>query len=200
LSTTLESIARGVHIQLYPAQSDEPPIDYEVILEAAKSHYAYRVWEMNRLEVNSIGENNIPTSLLTIGTLNVDDNGVADISKLKALTSLPSNSWIQSLGGVECGDCEYDIMDLNKWKLLCKDKSRRIGNKAVIVIGNTMRFVEGLFGEDRNVEIVYANLGGNADKYAEIDQAIGDMVRNHLLNVFGKRFPFDKTNNSNPDK
>jgi hypothetical protein len=196
---TLEAIARGVHIQIYPSQNDETPIKFGVFLSAAKTHYAYRVWELNRADANGMGENNIPPSLLTVGELLVKEN-VADISKLQALTSLPSNTWIQSLGGFECGDCEYDIMDMNKWKLLCKDKSRKEGDKAVIVIGNTIRFPEGTFDDNETVEIVYANLGQGLNGKTEIDQALGALVRRDLLNDFSKRSPLDKTNNSDGDK
>jgi hypothetical protein len=91
-------------------------------------------------------------------------------------------------------------MDINKWKLLCKDKSRKIGDKAVIVTGNKLQFVEGVYGNTEEVEIVYANTGGDIDVETEIDQALGALVRRDLLNDFSKRYPLDKTNNSNGDK
>lgn len=196
---TLEAIARGVHTIIYPSQNDETPIPFGVFLSAAKTHYAYRVWELNRADVRSEGENNIPTSLLSVGSLVVKEK-IADISKLQAMTSLPGNTWIQSLGGFECGDCSYDIMDMNKWKLLCDDKSRKEGDKAVIVVGNTLRFVEGIFDDNEEVEIVYANMGQGVDGKTDIDQALGALVRRDLLNDFSKRNPLDKTNDSNGDK
>ena len=195
---TLQSIAEGVHKQIYPIQSDEVAIKLPYFIDAAKGHYAYRLWELNRAE-NSNGEVSVPASLLTPKTINVVDKK-ASIKDLKALRSLPHNMWLQSVGEFDCNGCKYVIMDLNKWKMLCTDKSRTKNQKAVVVVGDFLNFPDGTFNENGEVDIVYANMGESLDKTTTIDEAIGDLVRRYLLETFGKRMPADKTNDSNPDR
>jgi hypothetical protein len=196
---TLQSITQTVYDQIYPNPSDETPIDFEIFLEVARSHYAYRVWELNRSEVNSSGENNIPSSLLSEAELIVV-NKEANISHLRALTSLPNNTWIQSIGGFECGECKYISMDVNKYKLLCDDISRKIGDKAIIPLSNKILFPEGTFGDDEKVSIIYANMGENVEGETLINDALGAMVRTALLKEFSPKFVEDKTNDSNSNK
>lgn len=193
---TLESIVQTVYDQVYPNGADDAAVSKIVMLEAARVSYVYRVWELNRADMNATGENNIPSNLLTEGELKVV-NGEADITKLGALTSLPNISWIQSIGGFECGECKYILMDTNKYKLLCDDFSRKIGDKVVIPLRNKLKFPEGTFTTDGIVPIIYANMGKGVNGKTEINEALGYQVRMGLLKEFGVKFPEDKTNDSN---
>lgn len=195
---TLQSIAEGVHKQFYPVQGDETAIKLPYFIDAAKAHYAYRIWELNRAE-NAQGEATVPPILLSPYTLTVKDKK-ANIKELQALRSLPHNTWLQSVGEFECEGCRYVVMDINKWKLLCDDKSRTKKTKAVVVVGDFLQFPDGTFDEKNEVDIIYANMGEGLDGTTTIDEAIGDLVRRYLLETFAKRFPADKTNDSNPDK
>jgi hypothetical protein len=195
---TLQSIAEGVHKQIYPSQNDESAIKLPYFIDAAKGHYAYRIWELNRSE-NAMGEATVPPVLLSPYTLTVTDKK-ASIKDLKALRSLPHNMWLQSVGEFECDGCRYVVMDLDKWKKLCNDRSRTKKQKAVVVIGDYLQFPDGTFDDKGKVDIIYANMGEGLDKTTTIDEAIGDLVRRYLLETFAKRFPADKTNDSNPDK
>lgn len=190
---TIQAIAELCYRQLFPNPNDEANITKAEFIATAKVEYAYRLWEMNRAELQQTGENNIPPNLLTMGTLIVE-SGKANIKDLKALRSLPNNTWIQSLGGVACGDCRYVLMDMNKWKLLCDDDSRG-HDKAAIPLGTEILFPDGTFEKDNKVPIVYASTQ-NVDGKIEVDDAIGGLIRRSLIDIYGKRFPEDKSNNS----
>ncbi len=191
---SIQAIAQLAHRQIFPNPNDEVSITLVEFIETAKVEYAYRLWEMNRTEWQQMGENNVPPNLLSFTNL-VVENGRANIKELKALRGLPGNAWIQSLGGIACGDCRYVLMDFNKWKLLCDDDSRA-GTKAAIPAGTEIIFPEGTWEKDGKVEMVYANTGTGLDGTTEVEDAIGGLVRRSLIDIYSKRFPEDKTNNS----
>ena len=193
---SLQSYAELAWRQVYPNPSDETNISLVEFIETAKGEYAYGVWEQNRLENYQLGENNIPPTLLTEIEIEVKDK-VADISHVKAMRSLPNNTWIQQIGEFECKGCRYLIMDLNKYKLLCDDDSRNEFEKIVIVLGKTLRFPDGTFKEDGKVDMVFANLGTELDEELEIDDALGSVIRRKLIDIYSKRSAEDKTNISN---
>lgn len=194
---TLKSIAELVYRQVYPNPSDEAPITLVEFIESAKLEYAYRLWERNRLEMRDGADNDVASNLLSRATLPVKDK-TASIADINPLRSLPSNTWLQLVGGVECGDCKYVVMDLNKYKLLCDDESRG-DNKAVIPMGSNLYFPDGLFDNKNEIDIVYANLGSDLDDDTNVDEAVGNLVRTNLFNIYSKQMPEDKTNNSNPN-
>lgn len=192
---SLLEISELAYRQLFPNPNDEANITLAEFIATAKVEYAYRLWEMNRAELQQTGENNIPSNLLSFTTLIVE-KGKANIKDLKALRSLPNNTWIQSLGGIACGDCRYVLMDMNKWKLLCDDDSRG-DNKAAIPAGAEILFPDGTFEKDGKVEMLYANMGHTIDGQIEVEDAVGGLIRRSLIDIYSKRFPEDKTNNSN---
>jgi hypothetical protein len=99
------------------------------------------------------------------------------------------------LGSHECGECDYDIMTINDYKLFCNDESRT--DKAAIVIGKEIHFPDGVYTNP--IPILYANLGEDIDDSIEVDDAIGGIIRIQLFELYAKKFPVDKTNNSNPN-
>lgn len=191
---SLQAIAELAWRQIFPNPSDETSITKEEFIETAKVEYATKVWEFNRAERLSTGQDNIQPSLLSEATLTVVDKQ-ADISELNALRSLPNNTWIQGLGEIGCAECEYVILDLNKYRLLCDDDSRDKSKKPAIVLGKKIIFPEGAHKPE--VSIIFANMGSELDGETEIDDAIGGLVRRALIDIYGKRFPEDKSNNSN---
>lgn len=193
---SLQSYAELAYRQVYPNPNDETPVTLVEFIETAKGEYAYGVWELNRADVYQLGENNIPPTLLSEYELEVKDK-VADISKVKAMRSLPNNTWIQQIGSFDCEGCKYLIMDLNKFKLLCDDDSRTPFEKIVVVLGKTLRFPNGTFEEDGKVPMIFANLGTELDEELEIDDAIGAMIRRKLVDMYSKKAAEDKTNNTN---
>lgn len=195
---TIQSIAELAHRQIFPDDADDAPITLVEFIETAKAEYAYQLWVMNRQEWQQEGENNIPPNLLSETTLTVINKQV-DISKLEALRSLPQNTWIQNLGGFDCGDCRYVLMDINKWKILCDDESRTPQVKAAIVVGKTIRFPDGTFDAKGQVSMIFANMGGDVDTDMQIDDAVGGIVRRTLIDIYSKKSPTDSTNNSNPN-
>jgi hypothetical protein len=191
---TIQAIAELAWRQIFPNPKDETSVTKEEFIETAKLEYASQVWRFNREEKLLSGENNINPVLLSDKTLPVKEKRI-DISSLGALRSLPNNTWIQSLGEIGCGECQYDIMDLNKYRLLCDDDSRNPEKKPAIVQGKSIFFPEG--AHTAEVPIVYANTGSDLDDETEVDDAIGGVVRRALIDIYGKRMPEDKTNNSN---
>lgn len=192
---SLQSYAELAWRQVYPNPNDETNITKAEFIETAKGEYAYGVWEQNRVE-NQMGENNIPPTLLSEIELEVKDK-VADISHVKAMRSLPNNTWIQEIGEFECKGCKYLIMDLNKYKLLCDDDSRNEFEKIVIPVGKTLRFPNGTFEQDGKVPMIFANLGTDVDEELEIDDALGSVVRRKLVDIYSRKAVEDKTNNTN---
>lgn len=193
---SLQSYAELAWRQVYPNPNDETNITLIEFIETAKGEYAYGVWEQNRLENYQMGENNIPPTLLTNIEIIVKDK-IADISHVKAMRSLPNNTWIQQIGEFECDGCKYLIMDLNKYKLLCDDDSRNDLEKIVVPLGKSLRFPNGTFEKDGKVQMIFANLGTEVDEVLEIDDALGSLVRRKLVDIYSKKAPEDKTNNSN---
>jgi hypothetical protein len=193
---TLKAITESVFEQIYPNSTDETPVDKDIFYIAARSSYAYYTW-LNYLKAkNETGEKNVPSNLITPITLPIVDNKV-DISNIGALTALPNNVWLQTVGGGDCGDCSYDIMDLNTWKKLCNDPSRNTNSKAVVVYSSQLQFKEGVFDGDTEVLIEYASMGSEDLDDIYIDEAMGKIVRTDLLKEFSAKFAEDKTNDSN---
>lgn len=182
---SLQSYAELAYRQVYPNPNDETNITLVEFIETAKGEYAYGVWEQNRADNYQMGENNIPPTLLTNIELTVDGK-IADISHIKAMRSLPNNTWIQQIGEFDCDGCKYIIMDLNKYKLLCDDDSINEFQKIVIPVGKTLRFPNGTFEQDGKVQMIFANLGTDLDEELEIDDAIGSMVRRKLVDIYLK--------------
>lgn len=193
---SLQSISEIAWRQIFPNPNDETKVTLAEFIATAKVEYAYRIWQQNKEDLAKGMDNNVPSSLLSTETLTVEDDK-ASIKDLKALRSLGNNSWIQLLGGEKgCSDCHYTVMDLNKWKLLCDDESRQ-NDKAAIVIGDYIKFPDGMWSDAKEVEITFANMGNNVDGLTIIEDSIAGLIRRSLIDIYGKQlFKEDKTNNS----
>lgn len=195
---TLQAIAELSYRQLYPNPTDETPITLAEFIQTAKAEYANFIWQANRNLWREEGQNIIPEYLLADAKLEVKNNAV-DISSLKVLRSMNFLSWIQSIRGSDdsCNGCNYVVVDNNKYRLLCNDESFTENTKFAVPMGSFITFPKGTYGKD--VYITYASLSGDRiDGTLEIDEAIGDLVRRSLIEIYGgKTNEEDKTNNSN---
>lgn len=192
---SLNSIAELVYRQINPNFGDENGNLLAEYIASANLLYATQLWKINRDDNYREGQNSLPSNLLTPVTLEIVNNEV-DLTDVPAFFSMPNNSWLQSLGGFECGICEYDIMDLNKYKLLCNDDSM-VNSKPAVIVGKKIKFPKGTYGKKDEIELIYAGSSVNSD--FEIDDVIGGMIRVSLFELYSKKFMEDKTNNSNPN-
>lgn len=194
---TLQAVAELVYRQVNPNPKDESPSTLAEYIESAKLRFAYRTWERNRLN-KSMGEGNVVDGALVRSyDMTVVDKkaSIAEISPLRMLTD---NMWIQSVGGISCGGCQYTVMDINSYKLLCDDESRNPEyDKAAVPVGSSILFPDGAHAE--TVELIYVNDGSDVEDDMDVDGSIGAMVQSDLFALYSKQFKEDKSNNSNPD-
>lgn len=196
--STIKQNAELAYRQLYPNPSDETPITLVEFIETAKTEYANLVWLQNRSDAREIGSNDIPEYLLSTAELQVDEKGRADISKLKVMRGLKGLTWIQGLGDMSCANCDYLIVDTNKYNLLCGDDS--VGDrKFAVAAGKYIKFPDGTYESDRIVPIIYATMGSELSDNIEVDDALASSLRRSIIEIYGgKTGQEDKTNNSNP--
>jgi hypothetical protein len=180
--------------QLFPNPNDETAISKEEFITTAKSEYALQIWIQAKQEKREEGFYNVPSNLLTEITLPVKDNFV-DISGLDILRGLPSEIWLQNVGGIG-SKCVYVKSTVNTSQLLHDDDGLADTDKTFLVIGKKIIFPRGVQGE--TIPIIYANSGGSVEGDIEIDDAIGGIIRTRLIEIYGGKIGVeDETNNSN---
>lgn len=192
----LLSIAELAWRQIFPKGKDENKVLKEQFQADAKSEYAYQIWVKILAEKREEGGIEIPSYLLTEKELEVIDNEM-DISGLKIMRSLPSETWLQNVGGFGC-KCNYVKSTVNLSQVLCDDDSLDDADRTYYPIGKKIIFPSGTHSD--KVKIIYANNGELVDGKIEVDDAIGGIVRRSLIELYiGKVGPEDKTNNSSSD-
>lgn len=192
----LKSIAESAWLQLYPRGSDEALITREQFIADAKIQYAYQMLLYYWAERNREGEFLIPSHLLTEVEIDVVDNKM-DISKLNVFRSLPSDIWLQNIGGIDC-DCRYVRSSVNMAQLMCDDDS--LGDaKRYIPLSKIIKFPDGV--HKTPLPVIYANMGETTDVSVEVDDALGAIVREKLIQLYGgKTGEENKTNDTNAGK
>ena len=111
------------------------------------------------------------------------------------MKGLPDERWLMNVGGVGCS-CDYVKSTINTSQLLCDDDSLGENVKKYYVVGNKIKFPNGAHSDI--VSIIYAHNGETLDDNMTIDDSIGGIVRQRLIEIYlGKIVPEDKTNNSN---
>lgn len=192
----LNSIAELAFLQLFPSGNDETKVKKEQFLADAKSEYAYQLWLKILADRRENGELEIPSYLLSEIELEVENNQM-DVSSLKIMRSLPWETWLQNIGGIEC-KCRYIKSTINNSQLLCDDDSLNVGDKTYYAVGKKIKFPLGVHSSP--LEITYANEGTEIDGNIEVDAAIGAVVRRALIEIYGGKVgKEDKTNNSAGD-
>lgn len=163
-----------------------------VFQRTALYEYSAAVWiyskEMELIE----GFFNLPSELLTEKEMEVKNNEI-DLSELNYLNALSNDHWLMDVGGLNC-DCRYVKSTLNQEKKLCDDDS--IGDaKTYYVVGKKIKFPKGT--HKNKIWITYANTGDGLDAaHVEVNDYIASKVREKLHQLYGNRYPEDKTINN----
>lgn len=192
----LKEIAELAHKQLQPTSVSGSVISLAEFERTAKAEYSYQslllAWKQKKDE----GYFEVPSYLLTEKELDVVNDEI-DISSLEYFTSLPMEVWLQDIGGVRCS-CKYVKSTLNNTKLLCDDDSLDDDTRTYYVQGNKIKFPKGAHA--KKLPIIYANKGEGVNGGIEIDDAIGALIRQRLVEIYGGKIaPKDETNNENPN-
>jgi hypothetical protein len=191
----IKEIAELAWRQLFPNPNDEVSISKEEFITTAKSEYALQIWIQAKQEKKEEGMYNVPSYLLTETELDVVNNSI-DISDLNILFGLPSEIWLQNIGGVGC-KCVYVKSTLNQSQLLPDDDGLADTDKTYYALGKKIFFPRGTHA--KKVSIIYANNGGDIEDDIEIDDAIGGILRTRLVEIYGGKIgQEDSTNNQNP--
>lgn len=195
--SSLKEIAELVQRQVSTA-NDESKLTVEEVEASAILEYAWQTLQMAWKEKRENGEYIIPSTLLREEELTVI-NGAADISELPILKALPSEMWLQNIGGIG-NPCEYIKSTVNMAQLMTGDDSLPDNVRTYYVLGNKIRFPSG--AHSKTVSVIYANDGSDLDADdVQCDEAIGALVRERLLQSYlGKVAPQDVTNNENPNQ
>lgn len=195
MSNLLE-IAETVFRQVYPNPTDETKTKLGEIISSAKGEYAYQLWMKLMAERREEGYFEVPSYLLTEKELDVVSNEI-DLTGLQIMRSLPSEIFLQQVGGINC-DCLYVKSTLNLAQVLCDDDSLPDSAKIYYVVGKKIKFPKGT--HKTPLPIIYANGGEKVDDMIEVDSVVGGIVRRTLLDLYlGKVGKEDKTNNSSGD-
>ncbi len=179
----LKSIAELAWNQLFPNPGDETAVDREDFVETAKTEYAYQMWKRIKEDKAQYGESDIPSYLLTSKTLPVVDKKV-DLTGLSIMRSIDQELWLQDVGGMNC-ECQYIKSTLNHTKLLCDDDSLPEDAKTFYPKGKEIVFPKGTHADE--IEITFANNGEDIDDFIEVDDAIGGIVRERLIILYGNK-------------
>jgi hypothetical protein len=193
----LKEVAELAWRQVFPNPNDETSISKEEFITTAKGEYALQLWIQAKNEKREEGFYNVPTFLLSEATLDVEDNAV-DISDLDILRALPSEIWLQNIGGIR-SKCEYVKSTVNQAQLLGDADDGLADNvKTYYVLGKKIYFPRGT--HSTKLPIIYANSGGDVDDDIEIDDMIAGIIRTRLVEIhIGRTGMEDKTNNQNPN-
>jgi hypothetical protein len=175
---------------IYPNPREKTAITKEEFIATAKNEYAAAMWLFRLEQIATEGWFDMGSGLLTeTEDLEVVDNKI-DISKLKYLSVLPGDLWLQNVGGLNC-ECQYVKTTLNLTQLLCDDD---LGIRTVRVQGKFLVFDKGT--HEKKLKIIYANTGLDLDaEYIEVDDYVASKVRMKLLQLYGNKQPVDETNN-----
>lgn len=167
------------------------PSQIAQFVETAKVEYAASLWILAKEEEMLNGFFDIPSSLLTRIEMEVKNNEI-DASELKTLNVLSGDRWLADVGGLDC-ECHYIKSTLNQEKILCDDDSA--GNaKTYYVVGKKIVFPRGT--HSKKIPIIYANTGSELDDHMEVDDYAASKVREKLQQLYGNKFPEDKTINN----
>lgn len=190
----LNSVAELAWRQLFPNPGDEAALTKEEFQETAKLEYAYQLLLFYYKERREFGLFIFPSYMLNEIELPVVDNEV-DIKELTIFRSLPSDLWLQNVGGVAC-KCTYVKTDVNMAQLMCDDDSLDSDYLTYYVVNNKIKFPDGV--HQNPITIIYANRGDKLNGFVEVDDALAGIVRTRLVEIYGGKIgKEDDTNNSN---
>lgn len=193
----LLSIAEQAWRQLFPGPSDEVKVKKEEFIATAKTEYALQLWTKLMAEKREEGYFNVPSYLLSEAELPVE-NDVMDISSLKIMRSIPWETWLANVGGINC-ECPYVKTTFNMAQILCDDDSLPDNARTYYAVGKKVKFPKGV--HKTPLPITYANSGEKIDGSIEVEDSIAGMVRRTLIEIYGGKIGTqDVTNNTNPEQ
>ncbi|MEO6638045.1 MAG: hypothetical protein ABIN25_07195 [Ginsengibacter sp.] len=190
----MKSISELAFRAIFPNPGDETSVTRQEFLAAAKLQYAYQYlllyWKMRREE----GYFTMPSHLLVQESFEVINNEV-DISCIKTFRAIGDDAFLISVGGLTCS-CTYVKTNVNRKLLLCDDNSLPDGERTFLVLGKKIIFPKG--AHTSPIEIIYASTGDNLKDDTEVEESVGAMVYEKLLELYGrnKLGLEDVTNNS----
>lgn len=191
----LKEVADLSWSQLFPEASVQSKIPKESFIRTAYSSFAYQTLLMAWRTKAEEGYFEVPSYLLTEVELPIVNNEM-DISGLKYFKALPTELWLQNIGGI-C-DCKYVKSSVNISQLLCDDDSMDDATKPYFPLGRKLVFPKGT--HKTPLSIIYANMGEDLNGNIEVDEAIADLIRTRLSEIYlGKVPPADVTTQNNPD-
>lgn len=191
---TLESACELAWRQCFPTPSDETGVTKEEFIESGQLEMATQLWLAMWNERSQDGNYDIPSYLLSELEVEVINNEV-DLSEYNILRGLPKNIWLRQVGQIGCG-CDYIQTTQNLSALLCDEESRGHGYRTYLPLGKKIKFPQGT--HSKKLTLVVANMGENIDGTIEVDDVIGSIVRDKLVEKYlGRTNPVDNTNNSN---
>lgn len=196
---TINSIAELAYRQVFPNPSIQNATHLGEFIATAKLLFADRTFYDWKEKMATVGEYDIPSSLLVPVELDVVNNRI-DIKGLKIMRGIGgSETWIKAVGGINC-DCDYVKHTLNTAQILCTDEYD--GNmKPYIPFSNYILFPKGLHNDAKKIEITYVSDGTSIDDSIQVDDVIGSWVRQKLVDMYlGKHEKEDKTNNNNSNQ
>lgn len=188
----LLSIAELSWRQVFPDPTAQTQTKKAEFIATAKLEYAWNMWRISKEQKRTEGEWEIPSALLRRGTITVV-NDSASLAELKIFRSFDGDTWIGRLGD---NDCKYIRQSLNESKML-SDEDDWGNSLPYIVIGMNIEFPIG--ARRLTIPIVYATNGEDLEDNIEVDDAIGGLIRNRLVEIYSAKQPVDKTTNNNPN-
>lgn len=194
----LLEIAELAYNQIFPIPRSKTAIALQEFIATAKYEYAAAMWIYRQEQIATDGSFQMPSDLLTESEpLDVVNNQI-DVSKLKYLSSLPGDLWLQNLGGLEC-ECRYVKTTINLAQIFRGDDSMDNNDYPFYVVGKKIKLPKG--SHKNKLPIIYANMGtGLNPRLVEVNEYVASKVREKLMQLYGKRLPVDITNNNNPDQ
>lgn len=190
----INEVAALVWRQLQPTSGGTPTIHLEEFKSSARAEFAYQMLLLAWKEKRDEGYYTVPAYLLKEVEKEVVNNEM-DISDLEYFKSLPSEVWLQDMGGLGC-ECKYVKSTVNHSKLLCGDDSLDDDTRTFYVLGDKIKFPQGAHA--KKLTLTYADKGGDVDGNMDIDDAVAAIIRERLIGLYaGKVGVNDETNNEN---
>lgn len=192
----LKEVADLSWSQIFPMGTVQTAVPKEAFIRTAYASFAYQTLLMAWKEKNDEGYFEVPSYLLTEVEKDVVNNEM-DISDLKYFKALPMEVWLQRIGDTMCA-CKYVKSSVNLSQLLCDDDSLDDASKTYYPLGKKIVFPKGT--HKNKLTILYANMGEDINGNIEVDEAVADLVRSRLNELYlGKVPSADVTTNNNPN-
>lgn len=192
----LKEVAELSFNKIFPQAGGRASVDVIEFQRTAYHEFAYQTLLMAWKEKADDGYYEVPSYLLAEVEMPVVDNEM-DISELKYFKSLPTELWLQNIGGLTC-HCKYVKSSVNLSQLLCDDDSLPDTTKTYFPLGKKLVFPKGV--HTTPLKIIYANMGEDVNGAIEVSEAIAALIRERLDAIYlGKVPPADVTNNNNPN-